>query len=65
MVAGMAAVYCVQNYTGAHVMLHLVIGVTACFVVGYAASLLTGGLIDDRRDLTGLTILSLGEAVSA
>ncbi|MGI9472022.1 MAG: sodium:solute symporter family transporter [Rubripirellula sp.] len=55
-VVGALAMYLVWKYTSINGYLYTAIGISVCFVVGYAVSL---GVPAPRRDLTGLTIYTL------
>ncbi len=61
-VASVIAVYLVKVFTAAHFFLYAGIGIVACFVVGYVASVL---LPYGQSQLRGLTIYSLGSRHAA
>jgi len=53
---GAAVLYVVQRYTDLHFYIYAGVGITACFIIGYAASLV---LPAERKSTAGLTIYSV------
>jgi len=55
-VTSAVVLYLFQKYTHAHLFLYGTVGVTACVIVGYVASVVIPG---ERRSLEGLTLFTL------
>ncbi len=55
-IAGALVLYIVQRYTALHFYIYAGVGISACFVTGYIASLIIPAR---RKETTGLTIYSL------
>ena len=56
---GAGVMYCLWRFTNVAGYLYTVSGITTCFVVGYLASLVTGG---QDRDLSSLTVYTLRDS---
>jgi SSS family solute:Na+ symporter len=56
-IAGVAVLYVVQGHTRIHFFLYAAVGIAACVIIGYAASLL---IPCKKRSLNGLTVYTIG-----
>jgi hypothetical protein len=54
--------WAVQRFTETHLLLYAAVGVGASFATGYLASLMLPG---GRRSIQGLTIYTIGDAITA
>jgi SSS family transporter len=61
-ISGAAVLWAVQRFTETHLLLYAAVGVGASFATGYLASLMLPG---GRRSIQGLTIYTIGDAITA